>query len=306
MLPSIKLNAKMSSTLTNNVKIGFALTGILVSTAGLLFNIFGIYALIKTKSPGNKQTYLLINISVVSLCMCLLFVPSWVLSGLLYIANSKVVEEYLFIAQTGKYMTLVACTMVLSIDRFLAVALPFKHRAIVTSKFVWISISACWFIGMATRIPFLVIKSPNILLEMVYFDISVNAINLLFQPVTYVYILVKWRQRQTQINNANILSSSPLSTRTVSFRARDSKREASMLKIALMIAGSCILSGICDIIYAALGMSTPSSNATLMSPIGLLIWTVIPTIQSLFYILTKPEIKKLFMRKLFHNVSHDE
>ena len=225
------------------------------------------------------------------------------LNGLVYVHNSKEIEEYLFIAETGFYMALVTSTIVLSTDRFLAVALPFKHRTIVTSRFVQISISLCWFIGLSTRIPFLIIKQPDILLHMVYFDISINAVNIIFQPVTYLYILVKWRQRHTQINTASSLPVSPLSARTVSFRARDNKREASMLKIALLIAASCILSGICDIIYAAIGMSTPSSNATVLSPIGLLIWNIIPTIQSLFYILTKPEIRKLFVKMLSPVVS---
>ena len=289
----------MSSSLPNNIKFAFALAGILISAFGLLFNISGIYALVKTKLQGNKQTYLLINISTISLCMCLLFIPDWTLSGLVSVDDTKEIEEYLFIAKTGFYLALVTSAIVLSIDRLLAVALPFRHRIIVTSKFVLVSVSFCWFIGLSTRIPFLLMSYPDKLLHMVYFDVSINALNVLFQPITYIFILFKWRQRHAKINNTNSQFGSRTGTKTVSIRTRDSKREARMLKIALMVAGSCILSGICDIIYVSFGLTTPSSNATLLSPIGLLMWNIIPTIQSLFYILTKPEIRKLFMRMLY-------
>ena len=289
----------MSSSLPNNIKIGFALTGILISAAGLLLNISGIYALVKTKLQGNKQTYLLINISTISLCMCLLFIPAWTLNGLISVDNTKEIEEYLFIAETACYMALVTSAIVLSIDRLLAVALPFQHRTIVTSNFVLVSISFCWFIGLSTRIPFLLMSYPDKLLHMVYLDVSINALNILFQPITYIFILFKWRQRHAKVNNSNSRIGSRTDTKTVSFRTRGSKREARMLKIALMVAGSSIFSGICDIIYVSIGLTTPSSKATLLSPIGLLMWNIIPTIQSLFYILTKPEIRKLFMRMLY-------
>ena len=285
----------MSSSLSSSTKTAFAISGIVVSTAGVLFNASGIYALVKTKPHGNKQTYLLINISVISLCMCLLFLPNWALGSLVSVDNKKVIEEYLFIAETACYMALVTSAIVLSIDRLLAVVLPFRHRAIVTSRFILVSISMCWFIGLSTRVPFLLMSYPEKLLHMVYLDVSINAVNIIFQPITYTFILFKWRQRHTIVNSKR----SQAAAKAVSVRTRDSKREAIMHKIALLVAGSCIFSGICDIIYVSIGLTTPSSKETLLSPIAFLMWNIIPMIQSLFYILTKPEIRKLFVRMLY-------
>ena len=293
------------SSLPNSTKIGFAVTGLLVSVAGVLFNTSGIYALIKTRPQGNKQTYLLLNISIISLCMCLLFIPNWMLNGLVSTSNATVIEEYLFIAETGCYMALVTSAIVLSVDRLLAVALPFRHRTVVTSRFVLSAISFCWFIGVSTRIPFLLMSYPDKLLHIVYLDVGINGVNIICQPITYIFILFKWRQRQTLINTTSQHVNSKAGAKSVSFRTRDSKKEAIMLKIALMVAGSSIFSGICDIIYVAIGLTIQSSSATLLSPIALLMWNTIPMIQSLFYILTKPDIRKLFVRMLFFSINDE-
>ena len=291
-------NGKMTSPLSNSTKLGFALTGILVSAAGLLFNIFGIYALVRTKLQGNKQAYLLINISTVSLCMSLLFLADWVVNGLISFENKKTIVEYLLIAESASCIVLATGAIVLSIDRLLAVALPFRHRTIVTTKFILVSISFCWFIGLLPRIPFLLMSYPDKLLHMVYFDVSVNAVNIFFQPITYLFILFKWHRRSKTFNNSNSQIGSRTGTKTESIRTRDSKREIRMLKIALMVAGSCIFSGICDIFYVAIGMTTPSSNQSPLSQTAFLMWTIVPMIQSLLYILLKPEIRKFFMKIL--------
>eukprot|EP00795_Rhopilema_esculentum_P004648 gene4648-20928_t len=281
----------MASVLTDKAKTAFSITGICLSLTGLILNIVGIHALIKTKPRGNKQTLLLINISTISVFLCTLFIPSWLLWALVSFPGSQKIEEFLFIFETGFYMAYTTSTIVLTIDRFLAVAVPFKHRTIISNKFVIGSVSTCWFLGLSSRIPFLILDYPKKMIHMVYFDISINFINIIFQPVTYVYILVKWRQRQTTINSSR---SPSINTRRVSIH---DKREAMMLKIALMISLSCLISSVCDIIYAAMGMSTPSSNTTIFSPIALLLWNLVPTTQSLFYIITKPEIRQLLLRK---------
>ena len=71
-----------------------------------------------------------------------------------------------------------------------------------------------------------------------------------------------------------------------------------MLKIALMVAGSCIFSGICDVIYASNGLTTQSSNPNLLSQSALLMWNMVPLFQSLLYILIKPEIRRVLLKIL--------
>ena len=289
----------MSSSLSKNTKLGFAVTGIVLSVVGLLSNISGIYALAKTKPKGNKQTYLLINLSTVSVCMCLLFLSDWTLNGLISVENTKAIGEYLLIAESASSIVLATGAIVLSIDRLLAITMPFRHRTIVTMKFILVSISFCWLIGILPRIPFLLMSYPDKLLHMVYLDVSINSVNILFQPITYLLILFKWRQRQKTFNNSNSRIGSRTGTETVSIRTIGSKQEARMLKIALMVAGSCIFSGICDILYVSIGMTTTSSHQTPLSLIAFLMWNIVPMIQSLLYILLKPEIRKFFMKMLY-------
>ena len=286
----------MTYSLSNNTKVGFAITGIFLSVAGLLFNISGIYTLVRTKPRGNKQTYLLINVGTISLCMCLLFISDWVLNGLMSI-EMKVIGRYLLIAESASCIALATSAITLSTDRLLAIAVPFRHRTIVTSKFIRISISLCWFIGLSTRVPFLLMSHEDNLLHMIYLDVSINTINILFQPITYIFILFKWRQRRKTINNNSHIGAAR-GTKATSYQARDSKREARMLKIALMVAGSCIFSGICDIIYASYGLTTQSSNPNLLSQIAFLMWNMVPLFQSLLYILIKPEIRSWFLKIL--------
>ena len=286
----------MAQTLSRSIKLGFSAAGISLSTAGLLLNILGAYALISTRPRGNKQTYLLVNISIISVCLCTLFIPSWTLWGIVNNKSYSRVEEVLFITQTGFYMAYVTSTFGLTIDRFLAVAKPFKHSSIVTYRFVKGWILGCWLWAHLSRIPFLFVSS-NDLTKMVYFDVSVNALNVLFQPVTYVYILIIWKRQRNQLHT-DATTASPASIRTKSARSRDAKREASMLKIAVMVSACCLVSSICDFLYVALGISTPSSKETVLSPISLLLWNMVAAVQSLFYIITKSEIRQLIVRTL--------
>ena len=279
----------------SSVRMVLSSLGLCLALAGLVLNILGAQSLRSTKSHGRRQNFLLISISAISSCMCLFFIPLWCFEGFV---SHQAAEEKIFLILSGLYMAYVTNTIGFTVDRWFSIAMPLKHRAVMTVSMVKIFIVSCLLTSLLSRIPFLLLSSQH-LTSMLYFDVAVDSVSLIVQPITYVYILLKWKSTSRQ-QRRSAVASSPSTVRSLSLRAREASRNLRLLKIALLVTFSCMVAFAGDAVYVALGMTTPLSNQSFMSPVGVLLWNLVPALQPLIYIIIKPEIRALFKARCCH------
>ena len=266
----------------------FIWSGTLLSFIGFILSATGAHALRIKLLYKQKQILMLISISISSGIMCIMFVPLWFFWGL---QTGEVYERVLFILATGFYQALIIGTLGLTFDRFLAVAEPFKQRLMVTNRSIKLFLAISWSASFASKIPFLLSEKCK-LIYMIYLDVIVNTICISVQPFAYLYIYKRWKYRfysKIKLRVSRDLLDSLKRSRTES--------ETRLLHTSLLVMLCCFVSSTCDLMYVALGMSTPSSNDTIMSPIGFMLWNIVVALQSLVYIIIKPEIRSYFGRK---------
>ena len=275
-------------------RIYFSTFGITVATIGVILNAIGTYSLKVTgRTNSRRQTYFLIDISILSIVMCCQFIPLWLLWCFI---SHKSLEIILFTMQTGFYMAYATSSIGLTLDRFLSVAMPLKHRAFVSLKIVRIYIVCCWLVSLLSRIPFLCLSS-SYLMHLVRFDIAVDTINLVFQPATFVYVIFKLKASFGAVRNQSP-SASPFTIRRASIAQRNAAKELRLLKISLLIGVCCVIASTSNVLYSIAGMTIASSNDSILSPIALVLWNLPVTVQPLIYIIMKPEIRSHLKQKL--------
>ena len=185
-----------SATRIDNKFWFFYFPGIVICTLGVISNVLLLVAFIKDplKCFRNSGTYLVINLSVSDCLTSLLFLLSNIIVRisshliLLYFSRWTAVVSFISIAS-------------ISIDRFLMVTSPIKHRILMKGKVIVLWISAIWI--MSCTVPFSLIFSDIDTIARQGLS-TFNMITIILSSVMYsfTYYKLKKQSRNTALQNS--------------------------------------------------------------------------------------------------------
>ena len=129
-------------SISNEFSSFSSVTNIAIAILGVVSNILLLVAFYKDplKCFRNSGTYLVMNLSVADCLMCIL----WLLSN-----NTSRISSYLILLFFLHWIGGVSSTSItsISIDRFLMVASPIKHRILMKGKVIVLWIAAIWIVN---------------------------------------------------------------------------------------------------------------------------------------------------------------
>ena len=185
-----------SATSIDNKFWFFYFPGIVICTLGVISNVLLLVAFIKDplKCFRNSGTYLVINLSVSDCLTSLLCLLSNIIVRisshliLLYFSRWTAVVSFISIAS-------------ISIDRFLMVTSPIKHRILMKGKVIVLWISAIWI--MSCAVPFSLIFSDIDTIARQGLS-TFNMITIILSSVmcSFTYYKLKKQSRNTALQNS--------------------------------------------------------------------------------------------------------
>ena len=131
-----------TASISNEFSSFSSVTNIVTAILGVASNVLLLVAFYKDplKCFRNSGTYLVMNLSVADCLMCIL----WLLSN-----NTSRISSYLILLFFLHWIGGVSSTSItsISIDRFLMVASPIKHRVLMKGKVIVLWIAAIWIVN---------------------------------------------------------------------------------------------------------------------------------------------------------------
>ena len=116
---------------------------------GVLGNIIVIIYTILLSKEKTATSYLVGNLTVADLLMCLIFYPIWIIEFLQSILNIDSDQDLFCKLSRSTIWSLlfasVATLLALTVDRYLYIVKPLKYPLIVTKRRVFLAISGIWF-----------------------------------------------------------------------------------------------------------------------------------------------------------------
>ena len=170
----------------------FAITIIGVASNVLLLVAFGKDPL---KCFRNSGTYLVMNLSVTDCLTCMLAPFSHAIT----IADSRLIFEYLlqWIASAS-----FALILAVSIDRFILVAYPIRHHALVNGKLIALWLAAAWVLSFILPVLRWIDSSTrNFKANNYVFAIIIVIFSVLFYASTYCKLKKQSRNIASQVSN---------------------------------------------------------------------------------------------------------
>ena len=190
--------ADINSTTSNDNEFWFFyFPGIVICTLGVISNVLLLVAFIKDplKCFRNSGTYLVMNLSVSDCLTSLIGLVSNIIGGissrpiLLHFSRWTAVVSFISIAS-------------ISIDRFLMVTSPIKHRILMKGKVIVLWISAIWIMNCA--VPFSLIFSDIDTTSARQGLSTFNMITIILSSVMYssTYYKLKKQSRNIALQNS--------------------------------------------------------------------------------------------------------
>jgi hypothetical protein len=178
----------------------------------------------------------------------------------------------------------------ISIDRFLMVAYPIKHRVLITSKIIVRWLAAIW---IASCVPpvlrFFFHGRKNELLEKINIY-TICVIIVAFSAVMYAatYYQLKKQSRNIALQNSN-------ESRAQEIRILKEKRFLKTIVIIACVAFICVVpSAIFHQAYDALGLFKRNLTSEILSEIFLHIFNINFVVNPLIYVVRLPNYRKTF------------
>ena len=254
-----------------------------IAFLGAVSNVLLLVAFIKDplKCFRNSGTYLVINLSVSDLLTCL-FVPFF-LHAIVITGLDSVFEFFVLYFGSASLASIAS----ISIDRFLLVAYPLKHRYLIKGKVIVLWLSGIWLGSSAIPILRLVYSRKNNLMLAVY---CCGVIVIVLSAVMYAatYSTLKKHSRNIALQNST------------ESRAQEIRilKEKQFLKTIILIAFIAFVCIVPSIIYFQLRDSLRLSEDNLAHVILFQITCVIFytnfAVNLLIYILRLPNYRKTF------------
>ena len=193
----------------------FIITVIGVASNVLLLVAFGKDPL---KCFRNSGTYLVMNLSVTDCLTCMLAPFSHAIT----IADSRLIFEYLLLWIASASFALI---LAVSIDRFILVAYPIRHHALVNGKLIALWLAAAWVVSLILPVSRWIDNSTwNFKTNNYIFAMIIIIFSALFYASTYGKLKKQSRNIASQVSNES--------------RAQQQRllKEAQFLKTIILVA----------------------------------------------------------------------
>lgn len=272
-----------NSTVTANYEFDYmTLPAIIICIFGVVFNTLLLVAFIKDplKCFRNSGTYLLMNLSVADCSVCF--------SCAVYLlAFSSLLRAIIPLPMTLFGVSSVFSIISTSIDRYLTVAYPIKHRIFVNSKRLFWWLVTIWTVSCAIA----VLNSVHRILEeenriIMY---SCGAMFVILSAVFYAATYHKLKQQSKSIALQNSKDSS-----AQEIRIRKEKRFLNTIILIACIALVCIVPSLAFFqIQASLGLKNNAYAITISNLCACILYTNF-AVNPLIYITRLPNYRKTF------------
>ena len=256
----------------------------IIALVGITSNALLLIALIKDplKCFRNSGTYLIMNLSVTDLLMCIFEIP-FHLNAIVITGWDRV---FRFLTLTSGTVSLVSIASI-SIDRFLLVAYPLKHRHLFTGKVMPLWLLGVWLSGVAFPMTGLFFdRMINNVLALHCFTVSIILLSVFMYAMTFLTLKRHWKD----IGEQNSTESCARKTRIL--------KERKFLKTIVLIACIaffCIVpSTIYFQLYDSLHYSKDNLAVLITTDILHLIFYINFAVNPLVYLLRLPNYRKTF------------
>ena len=273
-----------ASDMGNELSYFSSVSGIMICILGVVSNVLLLVAFVKDplKCFRNSGTYLVMNLSVSDCSLCLLCL-------VLNINRSKASQPILqfFISWTGG-VSFISITSI-SIDRFLMVASPIKHRILMKGKVIVLWISAIWIVNCVVPLSlnFSDIDGTNTRLGLSTFSVIVIILSSVMYSSTY-YKLKK--------QSRNIALQNSTDDRAQEIRILKEKRFLKTIIIIACIAFVCTVPFfVLYLFYDSLSFLVNDSQAfAIFHTVSTVIFQMNFAVNPSIYILRLPNYRKAF------------
>ena len=157
----------------------------------ILCNGLGLYLLTSLRDKRTPQAMILISLSFDDILLAI----SWIVSQPVRIDTQDLIRSI----SLGLYVVWFSMIYMLTIDRFIGVNFPIKHKVFVTKKVVGIIIASCWICGSLLSVIACVTEPLTVNNAFRnYGYIALDLSFLVFFVVTYASILFRLAKRRAQ------------------------------------------------------------------------------------------------------------
>lgn len=249
---------------------------------GLLLNAFGIYCLVKYKQCSNKHNVLLINLSLIEIIKCtiyLIYLPIIYIHMRVNVIFHVVVQFLLEMTSIAFGLTLV----LVLVDRFLCVFLHIKYKQKVTTFRLKVACLLSWFVGILAASPILILhRNLKVILNVYHLKVSpvISIFLLLLTICAYTYITYKIKVSRQCFH----VPQSQQEQRTIN------KKQFIIPCIIIMSFILCV--GVPNILHFA-SKSYGTEHADVINKIGELLWVINFTSDPVVYIFLNKNIRRI-------------
>ena len=277
----------ITTTVNNEFTYSRLIPVIIISILGVASNLLLLVAFIKDplKCFRNSGTYLVMNLAVSDCLMSLLgpFVHTMIIPGPRW---HKIFAFLMVWFGMSSFLSIIS----ISIDRFLMVAYPIKHRVLIEGKVIVMLLVTIW---IASCVP------PVLKLFNTYDPWKNNTINIRIIPVISVIIsavMYASTYRKLKKQSRNIALQNSNGSRAQEIRILKEKQFLQTIMIIAWIAFVCVVPSMVFFqAYDALGFGREKNLASeILNKIFLLIFCINFAVNPLIYVVRLPNYRKTF------------
>jgi uncharacterized membrane protein len=250
----------------------------IISFIGTTSNVLLIFAIIKDplKCFKNSGTYLVMNLSLSDLLVLIFHLHAMFITRLAWIFH--------FLTITLGIVSIVSIASI-SIDRFLLVVYPLKHRHLITGKFMIFWLSGIWLSSVLPICGLLYGNKINMMLVIYCFSVSFIVCSVVLYAITYSTL---------KTHSKNLAQQNSTESRAQEIKILKEKKFLKTIIIIACIAFFCVVP---TMIYFQLNtlylLLDNLAGSILLDTLQLLLYTNF-AVNPLIYVLRLPNYRKTF------------
>jgi hypothetical protein len=247
---------------SNNILLPFLVVlKFIAMIIGVLGNITVIIYIILLREKRTATSYLVGNLALADLLVCLTFYPIWIIEFVLTILNIDSDQDLFCKLSRSTICSLLFASMTtllaITVDRFLYIVKPLQYLLIVTKRRVFLAISAIWLTGCCLLIALLFYwrRSVNSRLRSVC-DINDYISRLVeifasYLPLTLILIFNSWilivaeKQRKRILAETAVAATTsngqPANKMSAIYRFFQVRKAAKTFSIVVAVLAFCVL-----------------------------------------------------------------
>ena len=259
----------------------FAIPGVIICLPGAILNILLLIVFVKDplKCFRNSATYLVANLTTSDCATCSLFLLHPLTLRLF--GHKQIFNFFMYWLMTTSCISIVS----ISIDRFLMIAYPIKHRILIKCRLMILWLAGIWIVSSLPSLVVLYGDDDKIYVSQLYtFNVIIVMVSAGMYSLTYY-------QMKKQSKNISLQNSSE--GREQEIRMRKEKRFLSTIVIISCIAFFSLVPTMASFIFLHINLAHTELVFELLV-IFLWLFYVNFAINPLIYILRLPNYRKSF------------